>query len=562
MLCSIKIKKVVILSFIFFMTVSSLKAQPFKFNWQQCYVSDGAGKNIFEASIIKANDGFIIGCEEDTPDQYHPDIRIIRTDNNGTIIWDKKYGGSEYEGFVGIVESHNNNYIVMGTISSTDAGVNLPDYLQSGGLWFFMIDSLGNRLWDKVVGTPQFCFGYSGYCLSTSDGGIIGRLNNCNSGGDVTKHFGLYDVWMVKINNSGQLEWEFTLGTDGQDIAMGITSTFEGGYLIPLQGFPGSVGNIVCDTSIIPFPNSLYGAASLIKIDSMQNIESIQCFDASNFIGFSCAIELIDGYLIGGFACANDGDLAGCNYHEGYSHTGSVTQDVWLRKVDFEGNLIWQQCYGGTNHEYVCQMFQNYDGNIIVIGGTQSHDGDVIGYHDGGQPNCDTWDVWVLKVNGSNGQLMWNKCIGTRAEEYLGMNTPAVKIDDRNYTIAITTGGMWPFDDRTCSDPEYENYVWLVNITDTTSYLGINSPEEASRFIKVYPNPAGEYAVFKYTLPAGATDALLQIRDLYGRLLKEETLEGKEGQKLVNTASLPAGTYFYTLLAGNKAYNGKLMVEQ
>jgi hypothetical protein len=80
--------------------------------------------------------------------------------------------------------------------------------------------------------------------------------------------------------------------------------------------------------------------------------------------------------------------------------------------------------------------------------------------------------------------------------------------------------------------------------------------------MRLYPNPANDYALFKYTLPAGTTSVQLQIRDLYGRLVKEEKLEGKEGQKLVNTASLPAGTYIYTFRAGNKTYNGKMMVAQ
>ena len=547
------------ITLVFLGLFATAQAQPFKFNWQQCFFSEGLEKAMMYPNIISTEDGYLITCYEEIEGYplFNDDIAVIKTDLDGNFLWKKTYGGGGQEGCDGIVPSTNGNFIIAGTINSPDIGVTIPEYLEGGGIWIFMIDSLGNRLWDKVIGSSPSCFGYGANYIPTPDGGILCRFNMCNGGGDVSMHYGYYDIWLVKINSTGQLEWDFTLGSDWFDVGGSIAQTSDGGFLVTSQGDIGTTGNLMCDTSYHPYEDRW--VAKLVKLDSVRNIEWIQCINTSEPAGFLDPVEMSDGYLIAGWASSNDGDLTECNYHLGYDND-APTSDIWLRKIGFSGNLIWQQCYGGTNWEIPTQEILTNDGNIIITGTTQSHNGDVIGYHDGGQPNCDTRDIWVLKVNGSNGELMWNKCIGTRAEEYLGMNTPAVKIDDRNYTIAITTGGMWPFDDRTCSDPEYENYVWLVNITDTTSYLGVNPPEEASRYIKVYPNPANDYTVFKYTLPTGTTSAQLQLRDLFGRLVKEEKIEGKEGQKLVNTASLSAGTYFYTLLAGNKAYNGKLMV--
>jgi gliding motility-associated-like protein len=82
-----------------------------------------------------------------------------------------------------------------------------------------------------------------------------------------------------------------------------------------------------------------------------------------------------------------------------------------LTKANRWDKLIhWHKIYGGSSAEYAVAIRKTVDGNFIVLAQTQSNDGDVVGYH-GGK------DIWLLKINSSNGSIIWKKTIGTPADE-------------------------------------------------------------------------------------------------------------------------------------------------
>jgi hypothetical protein len=66
--------------------------------------------------------------------------------------------------------------------------------------------------------------------------------------------------------------------------------------------------------------------------------------------------------------------------------------------------IEWQKCLGGAASDDVRAVRQTMDGGYIVAGGTNSTDGDVMGYHG-------DWDFWVVKLDAAGG-LVWQKCLG------------------------------------------------------------------------------------------------------------------------------------------------------
>lgn len=78
--------------------------------------------------------------------------------------------------------------------------------------------------------------------------------------------------------------------------------------------------------------------------------------------------------------------------------------------------------------------------------------------------------------------------------------------------------------------------------------------------ITVKPNPAGEWAAFNYTLPADVVSAELKLTNLMGITVGIYTINGMQGQKLIDTRKFPQGTYIYSLTAGNSQLNGKLLI--
>jgi len=72
--------------------------------------------------------------------------------------------------------------------------------------------------------------------------------------------------------------------------------------------------------------------------------------------------------------------------------------DCWLVKLNSAGTVDWQKCLGGSNVEIGIAVEQTNDGGYIVSGATVSNDGDVSGNHDplGIQP-----DIWIVKLTGT-----------------------------------------------------------------------------------------------------------------------------------------------------------------
>jgi hypothetical protein len=111
-------------------------------------------------------------------------------------------------------------------------------------------------------------------------------------------------------------------------------------------------------------------------------------------------IEVEDGYVIAGTTNSNDGDVSG--FH-GFAYE-DADDDIWIFKIDFFGNVLWQKCLGGYSWEYPVYLTQTEDTGIIVIGNSCSLDGDVTGNHS--LYNIYS-DIWVVKLN-SQGTIQWN----------------------------------------------------------------------------------------------------------------------------------------------------------
>ncbi|MDV7392238.1 hypothetical protein RZS08_12820, partial [Arthrospira platensis SPKY1] len=143
----------------------------------------------------------------------------------------------------------------------------------------------------------------------------------------------------------------------------------------------------------------------VVKIDWDGNILWERTFGGSGSdYGYAIALSDDGGYIVGGLVNSNNGD-ADCR--EGLpGEYGSA----WLLKLDSQGQLQWQQCYGGSYAETTADILQTVDGGFIFLGGTASGNGDVNCFH-GTPGSIVTRDMWVVKVD-NTGQIEWQRCLG------------------------------------------------------------------------------------------------------------------------------------------------------
>jgi Secretion system C-terminal sorting domain len=515
----------------------NLLSQNMQIKWQQCF---GGSDTDESYDIIQTNNGYLIAGSTESNDgdisfnHGTTDGWLIKTDLLGNLEWEKTYGGSKGDGIFRIIPSQDNNFFLLCSANSSDGNISNDPYPNSMDYWIVKIDSLGNIIWDKIYGGTGLDQMWTG--IGDSDGGVIAIGWTGSDDGDISTYYGYYDIWMVKLDNEGNLEWDFTIGTNYFDYPDAIIQTSDGGFLIGGSSIVKEGGNFTCDT---------HGNSDgvLIKLDSLRNIEWEQCYGGSEYEGIPGLLEVVDGYVLSAYTTSNDGDVSG--WHGEH--------DIWVVKIDFNGNIIWQKCLGGSRNENVKNIYQTNDNNLMIIGETQSHDGDVTGNHTQSEHDH---DIWMVKLS-ENGELIGQQCIGGLGNE--GLQFGVVQKSNYNYVIAGNTD-YGPSYDVQCTphDDMYGDW-WLFEVTDTTT--GIQDTKVNGHKITVYPNPAKDFVVFE--MEEGyffleKDKAEIRLTNVLGKEIARITLKDRKTE--LDVRNIEPGIYFYQIDSPQIRKSGKLII--
>ncbi|NCA87197.1 MAG: T9SS type A sorting domain-containing protein [Clostridia bacterium] len=535
--------KIAFLALLFLITCNSaVFSQSFNIEWQVCY---GGSEMDMPRDIIEVTDGYLIAGHTKSTDgdvsSNHGewDIWLIKIDFAGNIMFEKTYGGSYDEGTYGIYAAHDDTYYIVGLSYSSDGDISHDHYPTSGDFWILKIDGSGNIIWEKIIGGNGHDQPFKG--VATSDGGLVAAGWTGSTDGDISINYGAYDMWMVKLNSDGEIEGDFTAGTDFFENGQAIIQTSDGGYLFGGNSTMGEGGNLKCE------PHSPAAEAVLIKLDEQLNIEWQNCYGGSDQETILGVIEVDDGYAFVSSSDSNDGDLTGSGWH------GKT--DIWVVKLDFIGNIQWQKCYGGSGYEGGAHIISLDDNTYTVVGSTRSHDGDISNNHS----QVDQFsDIWIFNIS-DTGELLWERCFGGQGDEYV--NNGIVKKSALNYIIAGETN-YGPSFDVACmphGGPGDRDF-WVFEVKDTT----VNVPEQppATTGITAYPNPARDYVCFDRKGKASSGHLEISIFSASGIPVKELTLHPGETIKVWDTRTIRAGVYFYrSLRKDGTAEYGKIVLE-
>ena len=253
---------------------------------------------------------------------------------------------------------------------------------------------------------------FSNFMTQTADGGFITCTYTSSNDGNITGNHGGVDVWVIKFNSTGTVQWKKTYGGTSDDFANRIIQTTDGGYM--LLGFTYSNDGDVSG-------NHGEGDLWLVKLNANGNIVWQKCYggNGDEFAYYGIIQTLDGGYAAICSSTSNNGDANG--NHGGY--------DVLILKLGNNGNLQWSKIYGGTQDEYGNLIVQNNDGTFTLSADTYSTNGNIHGNHG-------ALDTWVARLS-SNGNILWSKCIGGSDEEY---NASLIPTMDGNILIGEYAG--------------------------------------------------------------------------------------------------------------------------
>jgi hypothetical protein len=626
-------KKIILFLIVLFATNSY--AQIPEIVSQQCYADQESN---YYHTIEKTGDGYLIGIgiySGENVTNYHglSDIWILKVDSAYNMIWEKCYGGSDYEIPQKIININDSEFFIFGFTSSTDGDVQ-STIDSAGSLWVVKIDGQGNIIWENTYGCqwnddPRDM-------ILTPDGGFVMIDHIQFGGGDVTNYYGSGDTWMCKCDSLGNIEWEKTLGNDGYDYC--ATMIMNSQNNIMMIGAAQKHGGLVeC------YPDEVWRDVWLVELDLQGNIISQHCYGGSDYdIGYNI-LELNDGYILSCYTDSNDGDVSGLHGPTGGPPGG--WEDIWVVRLDEQFNITWQKCLGGYKGDSPGSIIKTNDENIIIFGTTSSNDGDVSGNHsyEGGIYT----DIWAVKLS-TEGEILWQQCYGGVERERIVSPHNVIKKTDYNFVISSSTKygpsydvpcsqsiytneNVWLFEIKDCSQyapaiPQIPagpdtvctansqqsiytipsaalawNYNWKLvpetagdiigdslqaSVTWSASYEGtatiivrssndcgfsgwsqpyytqvyscLGSKEILPERMKVYPNPAGDFVLFEIPSDFNKNPSAVIVRNLHGQEVASLSVQSET--TVWDCSSAKEGIYFYTVVLEQNTWSGKLIV--
>lgn len=388
-------------------------------------------------------------------------------------------------------------------------------------------------IYSQPVIEWQRCYGGSaeeeGRCIrQTSDGGyvVVGYTNSVD--GDVSNSHGSDDMWVIKIDAVGALQWEHSYGGSSVEYAAAVIETADGGYAV--------IGTSRSTDGDVTGYHGGSGDFWVIRLTSTGDLIWQRCLGGSNLdLGITITENESTGdFLVAGSSGSYDGDVQ--------NYIGS--DDFWLVKLNSAGSIIWRDNIGGTGLDNLSAMAPTSDSGWILAGTTISYDGDVIGLHN---PGASFSDFWVVKLNPA-GAILWRRCIGGSVwDEAYGV----IQTSDLGYIVIGSTGS----DDGDVSGNHGSSDYSVVRlsasgIVEWQTCLGGSSSDGGRSVIET----ASGYVVGGYTnsddgdisSPLGSRDGWIALLGMDGTLLWEKCLGGSASDEIQSLFETSDGGFIAT----------------
>lgn len=276
---------------------------------------------------------------------------------------------------------------------TADLGYIIAGYTRSYGagesdVYVIKTDSLGNIQWEKTYGGSNDDFGWS--VQQAADGGyfIAGYTSSFGHGDN--------DVYVIRADPFGDTIWTRTFGGTGRDVGYSLALSPDGGIVV--AGITGSYG-VNFDVYVI-------------KLDSSGNTVWEKYFGGPEEDGAYSIAGMPDG----GFIVAGD-----------TRSFGTGAQDVYVIRLDDNGDSLWSRTYGGVDHYTASGVAATSDSGAVTIGITDSY-GAMYG------------DYYIVRIK-KNGDTLWTRHYGGESTEW---GHSVRQKSDGSFIAAGWSDSFWP----------------------------------------------------------------------------------------------------------------------
>jgi hypothetical protein len=319
-------------------------------------VSQGGNREEIIYDIIQTSDGGYIATGMTASKSSSNDMYVVKLSPAGEVEWENNYGDIKEDYAKSIRQTSDGGYIIGGGTRSFNVGV--IDY------YIIKLDPSGEVQWENKYGGSQ-----TDMCeiiIQTEDGGYM-------AAGQSWQNILEGNMYLIKMDPDGNEEWGKAIGGGPEDGAYDIQQTPDSGYIV--AGYTRSA----TDGSYKVY---------IVKTDSGGNVEWSKDFGGGSDNRAFSLEQQGNGYVVAG-----------------YTKSHRESSDVYVVKVDLAGNLVWEKTFGGSDTEEVAQSISGTsDGGYILAGKTNQY-------------TYGAYDVYLLKLD-SNGNEQWSQVFGGENEDH------------------------------------------------------------------------------------------------------------------------------------------------
>ena len=499
-------------------------------------VTFGGDKEDYINSIIHTKDNGILvagptysGATDDKTDTSRGsyDYLVVKYDLDYNELWQKTIGGDASDYLFDAIELSDGSYLLGGYSASEISGD--KTIVPIGGIdyWVVKLSPTGDIIWQNVYGGEGGDLVNS--MLELNDGSIIlcGTSSSNTSGTKTEDSKGGYDYWIVKIDANGNQIWDKTIGSSAYDKYPEIVKdNNEDLYIV---GY--TTGNISGDKTENNYDNSQ--DIWVVKIDTDGNILWDKTI-GSNETEYTALAVYNSGYIY--IASKSDGEIGGLKTEPNYNSTGGYT-DIWLIKMDLQGNIIWDKTIGGTRGDLPSSISVIDDATLLLCNNSGSETSG-----DKSEDNIGWGDHWLVKID-TSGQIIWDKTIGGLEEDWAAQ---AIVVNENQFIIGGNSKSGISGDKTDYCRGEEDFWIYTLDVSqDILEY------PTASNF-RIYPNPANDYLIFKNNSLKVKKGKII---DLTNKIVKQFTIETSDTK--ISIDDLSKGIYLVKI--GNQT--NKLIIQ-
>lgn len=456
------------------------------------------------------------------------DFHVMKLNQQGQEVWEKYFSGNRHDYLIATTATKEGGFLLAGTTYSSIGFDKKEKSFGGSDLWLIKINENGEIEWEKTIGTSKNEEAKA--VVQTLDLGyfVAGDTNGGEEG------FGGKDALIIKLDKIGKIISQTILGGTGSDEVEKMIPTKDGGILIGIysrSGIPltSPKEGTYTKFKIISKTSENFGEGDywVVKLNKDGVLQWQKNFGGKNDERIKTLSYYEDGFLIGGESRSSNSGNKIPAIKEG--------TDLWFIALDENGDEIWQKSYSFGNRDVV--MSQN---TINDVSGNRTKGFLIGGYTQAEEIISENEETFWMLFLDNKGDEIWRKYIQGKSKQKEERLIEAKLQNDGSFILAGT------------SAPELGKENWKILKLVDNDVKNIIEIQD----VQIYPNPVDEYCYVEMGFDFNG-EAEITLHDMTGKLIQK--IKTKNKVTKISTGILPQGIYVVTLKTDNKVVNGKII---